>query len=298
MPLSEHQWEIASPDGSVDLVFGTTDTGIQTAHEPDLGERKVANNDVPLPREDGIAFGPDYDQGTTITFEANVLTESHRDQSDLLNRLRGVWSNRAFRKDSEAHAILKACVAGRVRRCYGRPRRFAEVDLDLTAHGYTGALFDFATIDGKFYDDSEQVVSVGLIPASSGGFTDPITDPITDQVNVVTPPGQVVVTGQETWLVATFHGPVTNPVADFGDFEIGIDGAIAAGESVTVDPRPWSRGVYRSDGGSVAGTLTYATPPLREIRLLPGTHYARYGGTDNTGTSVLELAWRNAHDRP
>lgn len=297
MPLSEHQWEITSPDGEIDLVFGTLDTGIQTRTAPDLGQRDIATSDVALPREDGRAFGRDFFGGTSITFEANVLTDSAPEQSDLLNDLRGTWNNEAFRESASAYAILKSCVGGRIRRCHGRPRRFAEIDADLTHAGYTGALFDFATIDGKFYDEAENKRILTLAPSSLGGFTDPITDPITDDADGLSP-RQVVISGQRTWAVVTFHGPVTDPVVDFGDFTVGLTTTIAVGESITVDPRPWSRGIYRSDGQSVAGALSYDTPPLREFKIRPGIHVVTYSGTDPTATSSCEITWRNAHDRP
>lgn len=297
MPLSEHQWEITSPDGEVSLVFGTVDTGIQTRHAPDLGQRTVRSSDAALPREDGVAFGPDYTQGKTITFECNVLTNGPAEQSDTLNRLQAAWDYPGFRATFADYAILKSRMAGRTRRCYGRPRRFAEIDGDLAHLGYSGAIFDFATYDGKFYDDAETVLPLTLNPTSTGGLQGPLTDPLTI-ANSGQRYGEVNLRGQHTWAVATFHGPVLNPRLDFGDFTIGLDYDIAEGKSVSIDPRPWHRGVFGSDGENLSGRLTYDTPPMRDLKLKPGQYLVAYEGVDPTGTSRCNLAWRTAHSRP
>lgn len=297
-PLSEHQWEITSPDGSVDLVFGTLATGIQTKHAPDLGQRSVRTSDKPLPREDGRAFGPDYDEGTTLLFEVNVLSDGGAAQSDLLNRLRGTWGDPIFRQTPESYAILKCCHAGRTRRCYGRPRRFAETDGDLTHEGYTEAVFDFATTDGKFYDDIETVETLGVLPATIHGLTEAdLVDPLVMQ-QPEDSLSQITVQGQATWVTATIHGPIDNPSVDLGEVAFRLKTSIPDGVSVTVDPRPWSRGVFRSDGANLAGALTWDSTPLRRLKVNPGTYPVSFRGSSSSGTAYAEVAWRNAHDRP
>ena len=296
--LTEHQWHLTHPDDeTAGIVFGTADTGIQTKSAPDLGQRGIRVYDTALPREDGIGFGPDYGMGSTITFEANVLTDGVLDQVDLLDALEIEWRSPKYRRDPRDYAILRSCVAGRIRRCYGRPRRFAEVDGNLTHEGYTGVVFDFATVDSRFYDDVEVVKELPIVPETMGGFRGPLTDPITGEI-AGEEHGRVTVVGMETWVVVTIEGPVTNPSVDFGDFTLSLDAVIPDGISVTIDPRPWSRGVFRSDGASMAGTLTFDSPPLRRLQMDPGSYLVAYRGTDETGTSKCYLSWRPAHARP
>lgn len=297
MPLTEHQWEIRTPDGEVSLTFGTIDTGIQTRHSPNLGQRDIRIVDAPLPREDGEAFGPDFERGRTITFETDVLTDSHSQQSDLLDYLQNTWRDRRFRATSADYGVLRCHVAGRTRRCYGRPRRFAEVEADLLHEGWSGAIFDFRSFDGNFYNDTETVLPLSLNPTSSGGLQGPLTDPLT-----ITNPGkrygEVNISGQPTWATITITGPVLNPSIDLGDLTVSLDAELEVGQSVTIDPRPWRRTVTRNDGANLAGALTWDSPPMREMLLDPGIYLVSFTGTDPTGTATAEVKWRDAHSRP
>lgn len=305
--MLDHQWHLTSEDGTVDFLFGTVDTGVQTSRAPDLGQRATRTRDVPLPREDGIAFGTDYEDGTLLTFEANVLTSGWAENSDLLNEWRAAWSARVLRENPEAYAILKVQNAGRIRRCYGRPRRFAEVDGDLSHEGYTSAIADFATRDGKFYADEVSTEQIPILPPTQFGFTAPITvlgtdpDTVAFQSDTLTPadqPGNVTVEGAETWAWVEIHGPVTNPSVQLGGLTLELDYTIPDGMSVLLDPRPWSRRVIRSDGANLGKHLTWQTPPMGEWLLKPGSYELVYRGTDATGTSFVTVNWREAFHRP
>lgn len=306
--MENHQWRLLAPDGSVDLLFGTVDTGIQTVRAPDLGQRGVRTRDLPAPREDGMRFGPDYEEGTTLSFEANVLTDDWASNSDKLNELRRAWGARVFRRDSAAYAELHVQAAGRERVCYGRPRRIAEADGDLTHDGFTLAVFDFATFDGSFYAAAESVETIAIRPPTSVGFTTPITVTGTDpntlafQTETLDPaelPGNVTVEGAETWAWVEIHGPVTSPEIQLGELTLALDYTVPDGDSVLLDPRPWSRRVIRtSDGANLAGHLTWDTPPMGQWLLDPGSYELVFRGTDNTGTAYATVHWREAFDRP
>ena len=303
--MLDHQWQLLSGDGTVDFLFGTADTGVQTSRAPDLGQRDVRTRDVPLPREDGTDFGVDYENGTLLTFETNVLTSGWAENSDLLNEFRKAWSARVLRQKHGSNAILKVQNAGRIRRCYGRPRRFAEADGDLTHEGYTSAVCDFATYDGKFYAEEISSMqaqirtpdSVGLVWPTDGLATVGDTFFATELLD----PSQISTTAiveTETWVWVEIHGPTTNPVVKLGDLVLALDTTIPDGMSVTLDPRPWSRGVTRSDGANLAKFLTWETPPMSEWLIEPGAHDLVYRGTDPTNTSLVVANWREAFHRP
>lgn len=296
-PFLNHQWQLLSDDNEVALTFGTVDTGFQTASAPDLGQRDIRVQDIEAPREDGGNHGVDYHGGTTITFELNVLGDSWEAQSDQLDQFLRTWRDERFRNASGRYGILQVQHAGRIRRCYGRPRRAAGTDEDLTHEGYTGLIADFATRDGKFYDEDETVLSVSSVLPTFYGLTDPLTDPLT-MPTPTTRPATLSIAGQPTWVRVVFHGPCTNPVVDLGDFKIKLNATIAAQRKVTVDPRPWSRGVLGSGNVNFAGSLSHDTPPLRQLKLTPGERIVNYSCTDPTGTSFVEVAFRNCYDRP
>lgn len=310
--LENHQWELTGPDMEPGFVFGTLATGIQTATAPDLGSRDPRTADREMAREDGVAFGTDYEGGTSITFECNVLTSGWGEQSDLLNRFWSEWAAKRYRNGSGAYAVLKSHAAGRTRICYGRPRRFAEADGDLTHEGYTGVVCDFATRDGKFYDEAVQIEDIPIAPPGSVGFTTPIIvngiDPNTvafqtDDLDPGQIPGNVTVEGEETWPWIEIHAPsnyVWNPSIQLGDnLTIELSTVVPAGDYVLLDPRPWSRRAIRgSDGANVAGRLTWATPRMADWLLQPGSYDLTFRGDDPTNTAFARVQWRNAYHRP
>lgn len=306
--VENHQWSLESEDGMISFLFGTKDTGIQTASAPDLGNRAVRKRVANLPREDGTGRGAEFEDGTIISFDADVMSDydDWEGQSDLLNEFRAAWSRREFRAEPGNYAILKSCEAGRVRRCYGRPGRFAEADGDNTHRGLTPVVAEFETFDGRFYDDEPQGTVLGIRPPTSFGFTTPIVvtgvDPNTvafqtDTLEADEQPGSVIVE-TETWPWVEIHGPVTSPLVELGDLTIELDYTIPDGMSVLLDPRPWSRRVIRSDGANLAGKLTWQTPPMGEWVLKPGSYPLVYRGIDPTGSSFVSVNWREAFHRP
>lgn len=300
--LLENQHELLTADGAVSLVFGTVDTGYLTMLYPALEAGEGTDGDVQRVREDGVAFGEDYRGGKTFTFEIAVLTDTdpdpHAAGAEALNVLEGVWTDERFRDRSSAYGVLRSNLAGRVTRCYGRPRRYAETPGRTTPKGYTPVVADFAIADGRFYDDTEQQASVGLITPASGSLVAPLEAPLVTTAEVSQETTLTVGGSKSTWPVVTFHGPVMDPEVTIGPLKIGLKALVTTGVSVTVDPRPWVRTVTRSDGANQAGKLSYATPPLRKCTIAPGTHETVFRGIDATGTSWCEVRWRNARARP
>ena len=98
----------------------------------------------------------------------------------------------------------------------------------------------------------------------------------------------------DTPVMIDFVGPLTNGKVTIGSFfEVGFVGTLAAGQSITVDARPWSMGVYRSGGGSV---VLSRTTRLSRALVSPGSGYeAVLSGTDQSGTSKARVRWRNAY---
>lgn len=300
--LRDYQHELMTEDESISLLFGTDDTGYLTTTHPSIGAATGVLGDQNRFQEDGVAFGEDFEGPKTVTFEIGVLTDKdpspHVAGADAMAVFEGVWRRRVFRKDSTAYAVLRSqMVPGRTRRAYGRPRKYSENTGRLTRKGYTPILATFQVSDGRWYDEAEQSVTTPIVPPPDGGFTTPLVTPLTTTAPTVTPAAMTVGGESATWPVVTFYGPVTDPSVDFGPFKIGLRTTIAQGDSITVDTRPWARTVLRNDGAAMGGPLTWETPPLRLCALEPGDYALDYTGTDNTGTSYVEVKWRTAHPR-
>lgn len=301
--LLEHQHELTTEDGSVSLVFGTQDTTYLTTSHPVITGSDGPNGDVARVREDGMALGEDFLAGKTVAFEISVLTDRADNPaqagSDALNALEGLWRNRELRNRATKYAILRSCIGGRTRRAYGRPRRYDEVAGNMTNRGITPVVCDFTVPDATWYDDEETELSIPLAASTGSGLTSPLVTPlVTSSVSATT---AALTSGgsKPTWPVVTFHGPCADPRVRFNTgLVIALTETIAAGESITVDPRPWQRVVTQtSDGANKAGSLTYDTPPMRQMFLDPGTYEVIYTATDSSGSSWCSVKWRNAYAR-
>ena len=55
--------------------------------------------------------------------------------------------------------------------------------------------------------------------------------------------------------------------------------------------------MVHSDGANLAGKLTWATPPMGQWLLVPGSYELVYRGTDPTGTSHATVEWRDTEDQ-
>lgn len=301
--LRDNQHELLLPDASVSVVFGTEETGFLATAYPTLEAGESTANDVQRVREDGVAFGEDYLAGKSFVFEIGVLAgrnaaSPHSEVTDLTNTLEGVWTDERFRERSSYYGILRSKLAGRVTRCYGRPRRYAESAGRLAHKGMIPVVADFAIADGRFYDDTEQTAAATIALPPEGGFITPFEFPLTSTAESSGQTSLTIGGTKTTWPTVEFYGPVSKPRVTIGNLVVGLRGDVPTGMKVTVDPRPWMRSVVRDDGANQAGQLSYETPRMRRMLLAPGVHPVTYEGTDATGTSWCQVRWRNARARP
>lgn len=305
--LREHQLELLDAnDETRSIVFGTEDTGYLTLTPPLWADGDARDSDVPRPQEDGRYFGRDLRGGKSVSFEIGVITDrlatassnAHRTNVDYLDVLSSWWDDDLLRARPWDLAVLRTHVAGRTWRAYGRPRRFDPGSGLLTKQGYTPVVCDFAVIDNRVYSDDVEQISVGLVALPQGGLVAPLAAPLTTVAGTTGLQQAIIGGSKDTWPWVQFRGPVTNPRVQIGSLVVGLATTIAPGLSVTVDPRPWSRGVTRNDGANYAGSLSAEMSVLRDLRIRPGTHEVVYSGIDATGTSECVVSWRRARSRP
>lgn len=302
--LADFEHELLPGTGGAGIVFGKVGSTYFTTEHPQITGGDDRFGDVDLEREDGVGFGEDYSSGKTIAFDIGVATwdeglNAHEAGADALENLEREWKNPIYRTRATAYAMLRSrAVPGRTRVAYGRPRRYAEATNRLTHKGFSTVLCDFQTIDGRWYDDVEDSNTSNLVQPPTGGFKSPIKAPIVTSPPAVSVGRSITVGGTvPTWPVVEIYGPISQPVVTLGPLVIAFTGQLLDGESVTFDPRPWSRTVLRNDGASFAGKLGYQTPPLRLCSLPPGEHAFNLAGNDETGTASATVRWRNAYSR-
>ncbi|MEU8540913.1 hypothetical protein AB0C52_13150 [Streptomyces sp. NPDC048717] len=288
------------------FTFGTVKSGYYLLEPVDIAYGDTDAGDVPMPRQDGIRLGLDYRPGATITFEigvdavgqATTRLGRHGAVLDRVSALAQAWDAEAVRSRVGTPAMLSTTQGGRSRVFFGRPRKFAPAASRLTRQGFTPVVASFASVDGIAYDDVEQTARVDFVPPPQRGLVGPLTTPLTmTGKGSSRVPGEILLRGtRPTWPVFTIRGPISQPVIDIlGRWKLGLDLSLAAGESVTIDPRPWARTVLRSGGGSVAGAIYRGAPLMPQMRLPPGRLDIFLRGVDATSTASMTVAWRDAY---
>ncbi len=300
MTLTEGQWAITTGESMVVMGPGTP----YNVAGFEIGEPDMRNSDKPRAREDGDEFGRDYRGGRTITFDLNALSDPdepiieirHREVLNHLAVLESAWDAELARTQPGATSVLSYCRAGQTRRVFGRPRRFQPIST-MDWAGNVPVTCDFRTKGHHFYDDTENAVTLGYIPADVGGFTPPLI-------------GSLIMSGQgvgaeniniggtgAAWLVARINGPISSPTVQVpGQWSATLNTTLAVDQWVLVDPSPWARTVLRNDGANLSGVFTADSQRLSGWRLPPGQHEVLLRGNDPTGTSSLNLFWRGVHN--
>ncbi|WP_431976088.1 hypothetical protein [Micromonospora haikouensis] len=291
-------WTLAYPGTSYS--WGPWASGVMLAAEPVIGPVEIATDDAPRPRADGRAMGVDYRGAASITFELLVLGASEAEVRQRQTVLALAWRADAVRSTPGAVAELSTVVAGRPRVAYGRPRRFAPA-AKRPREGVIPVVADFAMVhDDCWYDPAVEQEVVSLVPPSSGGLVAPLVTPLTT-VPATAVPGSVRVGGDlPAWPVITITAgaaPLSGPVVQVtGLWALGLAVTIPAGQSVTVDTRPWRRTVLRdSDGASLAGTLSRSGARLAQAAVPPGVYEIALRGQDVSGTATMRFAWQKTY---
>jgi hypothetical protein len=259
--------------------------------------------DSAVPGADGVRFGVDTVGGRTVS----VTLAKLGDKTDAATGLDGAseivaaWLGNGVRSSPGAVTTMTLTRPGRqALRVYGRPRRAAP-SYGTAPFGYTPVVADFACADHRFYADTETSVTVGVVPSENTGWSWSLAWPLSipgpvARVETVTAGG-----GLPTWLVTEFTGPVVAPKVEVLDAAGGVlwkaafpHVSLAAGETLTVDPRPWARTVLKADGANLAGRMTRDSAPLATMLVAPGSRQVRFTGIDTTGTATCALRLRAA----
>lgn len=278
--------------GTTDFAFGTIASKYVFPQDgpPQISNSDISTDDASRPRGDGVLFGQDYRNGTTITFDVSVSGDNEDEANSLLQTFSTAWRADEVRSTPGAMALLTTHTG---RSAFGRPRRF-QPKYDLTPFGLTAVTCDFATADDIWYGP-EDIATVKLIPDVGGGLVAPLAAPLSTTASSDRSQTFTVGGSLPTWPVITITGPLTNPVIEVvGLFTLSFNLSLAADQVLVIDTRPWARTIQRN-GANVAGTLRATTSRLSDAAIPPGRYDLSLRGASATGTPQAQIAWRNAY---
>lgn len=266
---------------------------------PEITDTEVETEVGGRPRQDGQWFGQDFRRGVTITFQLGLrgVAGAGAEQSvrQLLRAQQLAWRGDGVRMQPGALAKLTTMQDGRELTTYGRPRRWA-ANTNLVRQGEASAVATFDTMDDVWYG-AEQLSRVDIVPpTSTQGITLPVAPPHVLGVNQEGPTTVLVDGVLPAWVTAEVFGPIANPVVKLaGGWEFRLSATILAGQSVTIDARPWRRTILSSAGASLAGKRLRQYAALADLQLQVGAAAVTLAGADPTGTSYMNLRWTPAH---
>lgn len=291
--LKDHQFEIlvdADDDSGVPFGIGLPVSCNSDGFDPGSADWLVQDQDDPF--TGATRMGRDVRKGPTWTWSLHVNRHSEEDALESLSDLAEAWS--FDDRDGGDVAAIRYRVGGRVRRVYGRPRRFAAPPNNAILSGMIPVTADFKLVDPNHYDDSPESVTVGTTYTSEGGFIFPVTFPVLTLPGGYTA-GQAQVSGRrKTWPIIRVNGPVVNPEILATNWTLKMTANIGEGHYIEIDTRPWKRTVTVDGTSFVPGALSPQTR-LRDLFLEPGPQSFGMRGISGTGTASATISWYPAY---
>lgn len=294
--LQEHQFEILpSAEASDGFVFGIGATVSVSDGGFDPGETEWLMQDAQNSRRGVTAFGRDVVGSRTWVWESHVNRSRTTEAVETLEQFADAWMPDALVRDPGALTALRYRLAGRDRRIFGRPRRFAAPPTNLIMSGFVPVTHDFQLVDSFTYDDEESTFTIGYVSsAEGGGFVLPAVMPLVTTPSLGNGSGQLTVGGSaRAYPVIRLNGPWTNPVVETNDWTLSWVGTIPDGDWLEIDARPWALTVLDSSGASRVGGLDRRTW-LEDIWFAPQSQpQIALRGVATSGSASCFLRWRN-----
>lgn len=294
--LNDYQFEILPTAEAYDgFVFGIgADVSLNDGGF-DPGENEWVTQDTQNTRRGVRAFGRDVLGAKTWVWESHTNRETASEAIQTLQDFSAAWQPDLLVRDPGAQTALRYRLAGRDRRVFGRPRRFAAPPTNQILGGFVDVTHDFALVDSYTYDDVESSTAIMYASSSSGGgFVLPAVMPIATIPSLGNGSDQVSVGGNaRAYPVIRLNGPWTNPVVSTDDWEIVWTGSIGIGEWVEIDCRPWALTVKNQSGASVVGGLNRRTW-LEDCWFAPKSQpQISLSGIAAGGGAMATVRWRN-----
>lgn len=294
--LAEHQFEILPSENAANgFVFGIGAEVSVNEGGFDPGEVEWLTQDTVNTRRGVTAFGRDVPGAKTWAWESHANGADVYEAVDILERFADAWMPDALVREPSAVTCLRYRIADRVRRIYGRPRRYAAPPTNLILGGYNDVSHDFATVDAFTYDDLQSNMVIPYVSTSlGGGIVLPATMPIIMEASEGNGAGQFSVSGNaRAYPIIRFNGPWINPSITTDDWTLAWTGSIPDGDYVEIDARPWVLTVLNAAGASEVEGISRQTW-LEDVWFAPQSQpQVTLGGVASSGSATCEIKWRN-----
>lgn len=291
--LDDHQFELLpneTADSGAAFGIGLAVSCNADGFDPGSADWLVQDQDDPF---SGVTrFGRDVRKGPTWTWALHVNQQDEEGALDALADLAEAWAPEDL--DGGDVLVMRYKVGGRVRRVYGRPRRFSSPPDNKILGGMIPVTADFKLLDPHYYDDSPQSIMVGTEYTSEGGFVFPVTFPVLTLPGGFTNGSAFVLGRRKTWPIIRINGPVVNPEILATNWNLKLTANIGEGHYIEIDTRPWKRTVTVDGTNFVPGALNPQTR-LRDLFLEPGAQSFGMRGISGTGTATATISWYPAY---
>ena len=292
--LNEMQFEIlphAEADSGVLFGIGCDVSINEDGFKPGGPDWYTEDSENPL--NGATQFGADHLLGPSWQWDLHVNRDQVANATKTLGELATAWRGQMVRSEIGAVLCIRYQLAGRVRRIYGRPRRFEYSPNNQILNGMIPVAADFKCADANTYDDEWSSTVAALEITPTGGLVFPTIFPSTSLPGGSRDTAFVVDGDAETYPIIRFDGPITNPSIETADWSIALDITLNDGEFVEIDTRPWVNTVLMNGSVNASGALG-KRQWLSNIRLQPGPFDFVYRGSAASAGATCEVRWRSA----
>lgn len=285
--LADHQFELLmSEDDSDGVPFGIGRAVHVTADGFDPGADEILTQDTDNPRRGTIVMGRDARKASPWTWAMFVNQDDTESALDQLSILESAWKSTDWQVGQVA--CIRYALAGRTRRVFGRPRRWASTMNNLILSGMIPITADFQRVDPLYYGDQFESDTVDMLITSAGGITYPVVYPLISLPSGSNE-GDINVGGaRPTYPIIRFTGPIVNPQLITANWTLKLNAIIADGQWIEIDTRPWVMSIRNQSGAAVPGVLDPRLR-MRDLVLQPGGQSVTLRGTSNTGMATCTI---------
>lgn len=295
--LEEMQFELLpDEDASEGFAFGI---GLEVSIDDDgfdPGSLDWVTQDSENQRNGATNFGTDYLLGPTWAWSAHVNRADTPGALETLNRAATAWRGNNVANVAGKVAPLRYRMGDRVRRVYGRPRKFSGVPNNRILGGFIPIVEDFKCVDSYTYADDLNSVSLSTRTSPPSGFVFPVVFPLTPPVVPDAAIPAFIEGDAPAWPKITIKGPVTNPYLQTKNWKLSLAIELGPKDVVVIDTRPWSQSVMLNGSTSLAGLLG-RRQWLSDMFLEPGAAEAfTFGGTSTSSAASCAVSWRSTYN--
>lgn len=240
-------------------------------------------------------FGKDFLQGPTWIWSMFTNREDTVEALASLGELKTAWRGLAVVNTPGANAAMRYRVGDRVRRVYGRPRRFSAPPDNKILFGQIPITADFKCVDAYTYADEATTVTLTPQLGPPPSIVFPLVFPIHFTPAVPSTVAANVGGDAATYPFGRIEGPVTNPYIQTDRWTMTINTTLLDDDYIDFDLRPWVGTIVKNGTESVAG-LIGRKQWLEDMFLLPGENTFAFGGTSSSSGATALVSWRDAYN--